>query len=157
MKYFLITLFCVSFLDLKGQVTQPGLTPDLISIISKDIVKSSKWYQENLGFKLIKTMDFPEYDSLKIHFLERDGFKIEIVEKKKAEARSRFSSFENPLLQGFNKISFKVSDIKTLAKTLSDRKVNFKTKVFHDEVFKLTSFIIEDPEGNLLQFVEYDK
>ncbi|HEY0740255.1 MAG TPA: VOC family protein [Chryseosolibacter sp.] len=146
----------------KSQVTRPFapgdvFLPDLASIVANDINKVSRWYADNLGFKLFKQMSLPQHDSLRIDFLEKGMFKLEIVGKKKAADRRPLTSFENPSITGYNKISFRVVNINVLAEKLKASRVTFRTPVFHDDVFRLTSFIVEDPEGNLVQFVEYDR
>src|SRR5687767_4919389 len=68
-------------------VVFPALKPDLISIVSKDIDGVTKWYEQRLGFKVYKSFNLPQYDSLRINFLQKDDFKIEIVGKKTATSR----------------------------------------------------------------------
>lgn len=133
------------------------MVPDLAGIIVKDIDAVTTWYETNLGFTVYKKMDLPQYDSLKINFLKRDGFNLELVGRRRTIDRNEYSSFENPQLTGLNKISFRVQNIQSLADRLRKNGVRFKTNVFHDANFKLTSFIVEDPEGNIVQFVEYDR
>lgn len=53
--------------------------PFLLGINVKDGEKAAGWYMANLDFTLVKKMKFPEYDSLAIYFLEKDGFQLELI------------------------------------------------------------------------------
>jgi catechol 2,3-dioxygenase-like lactoylglutathione lyase family enzyme len=160
MKYWATFLFLL-YLSSSNAQTEPAdsLSPDVVGIIAKDIDRVSIWYVEFLGFKIIKKLDLPQYDSLKINFLKKETFMLEVVGKRKAfsikDYIPGYQSFSDPLLQGFNKISFRVNNIKERYQTFQAKNVIIKAPLFDDKNFKLWTFIAEDPEGNLIQFVQY--
>ena len=150
------------FLIISGLVTtnlygQFKLDPYRLGITVKNIEHASHWYEENLGFKAYKKMDFPEYDSLKIRFLRQGDFEIELIEK-----RTSFSikslrpnySFSNEPLEGFSKIAFRVDDLRQMYEKLKRHGVKEILGITHDKEFDVDFFMVEDIDGNILQFIE---
>jgi catechol 2,3-dioxygenase-like lactoylglutathione lyase family enzyme len=131
------------------------LCPYLVGLIVADISKSADWYHEHLGFEIAKTMDFPELDSLRIVFLKRDASELELVQKRSSISIKKYvpdyDQNASPV-QGITKVAFWVHDVSALADTLRMRGIKILYGPFNDETFKLRSMIIEDLDGNLLQF-----
>jgi catechol 2,3-dioxygenase-like lactoylglutathione lyase family enzyme len=135
------------------------LAPDLLSIIAKDGAATASWYRTHLGFATFKEMSLPERDSLRIIFLKKDSFMLEIVSKKTVfsvkDREPAYRAFDDPRLSGYNKISFRVQDIAALEARLKKAGVTIHLPLIEDKGFGLRTFIAADPEGNLVQFVEY--
>ncbi len=134
-----------------------AIKPHIIGIVVSDIEKASKWYEDVLGLELYKEMSFPQYDSLKINFLKGKDFQLELMEKKSsfsiAEYVSDYSLNKSPLL-GFSKIAFSVPDVNLIYKKMKKMKVTEVLGITEDREFKSVYFIIKDPDGNILQFIE---
>jgi uncharacterized glyoxalase superfamily protein PhnB len=136
---------------------QTQLKPIRLGIIVNNIDNATRWYEKNLGFEVYKRMSFPEYDGLKINFLKRDQFEIELVEKMMSlsikKLKPDYDSNKTPL-EGIMKLAFEVNDIQLLFNQLKkNNQVKFVTKLSHDQTFDVDFFMIEDLDGNLLQFL----
>lgn len=102
-------------------------------------------------------MSFPEYDSLKINFLKGKSFELELMEKKTSfNIKNRIPGYDinKQPLQGFYKIAFTVNNIEQLYSRLKKKNVTEVLGLTDDKAFNSTFFIIQDLDGNLLQFIE---
>jgi len=155
MKYrFIITwLFFFLFCFGHGQ----SIKPYTVGIFVSDIDKSSRWYAKVFDMKLTKELSFPEYDSLKINFLEGNDFRIEMIEKNTAfsitEYVSDYNLNDKPLI-GFFKIAFLVPDIQRIYDQLKTFNVEVLYEITEDTQFDSKFFIIKDLDGNLIQFIQ---
>lgn len=156
MKIFSLMIYFLLFSCLYAQKIKIE-NPNLVGVYVCSAENSAQWYTEKLGFKTFKKMDFPEYDSLKIYFLEKENFRLELIQKKTAlSAKNVIKNYDEektPLL-GFAKLSFIVKNIKELEDKLKSENVKIRYPLIKDNEFKEMSFIVEDPDGNYIQFVE---
>jgi catechol 2,3-dioxygenase-like lactoylglutathione lyase family enzyme len=130
--------------------------PYLIAIVVPNVERTSDWYKEKLNFDLAKRLDFPQNDSLKIVIMKRGEVELELIQKKTSISIKKFvpdfDGFDKVLLIGFAKIAFWVNDANALAIKLKSKNVKFLVNLYEDKNFGLKSFIIEDLDGNVLQF-----
>lgn len=128
-----------------------------IGIVVRDIQLSTNWYEEILDLKLFKEMSFPEYDSLRINFLKGEHIQLELLEKANTfsirDYVPEYSINDKPLI-GFSKIAFEVEDIRKFKEKTKQLKAREITGIIEDAEFNSLYFIIEDPDGNILQFIE---
>jgi catechol 2,3-dioxygenase-like lactoylglutathione lyase family enzyme len=127
----------------------------LVALVVSDAVKSAEWYQQNLGFHTTRKMDFPQLDSLKIIFLRWGSFELELIQKKSSLAIAKIVAGydqEKSPVQGFAKIAFRVENVDAMADSLRGKAVRISFGPFDDETFHLRSLIIQDRDGNYLQF-----
>lgn len=131
---------------------------DLISIISCNPDSLVSWYISNLGFTINREMKFPDRDQLKIVFLKKNDLLIEVIGHGSVFSiegmKPGYNRFERPKLAGFNKVAFEVSNIDSLYNSFLKNGLNMKTPLIDDTTFQLRFFILQDPEHNILQFVE---
>jgi uncharacterized glyoxalase superfamily protein PhnB len=136
---------------------QTSFQPYRLGIVVKDADRASEWYEKNLGFKSYKKMSFPEYDSLKIDFLRSADFEIELVQKKTSlsihKLHPGYNMNKEPL-EGFAKIAFRTKDIKAWYEKLKKNGVKEVMGITYDKTFNADFFMIEDIDGNLLQFIQ---
>jgi hypothetical protein len=97
--------------------------------------------------------------SLRISFLELNGFRLELIEFKDsvslAAIRSKFPAVDDRAkVQGFGKLAFVVTSVGEVAASLKSKKVKFVREVTQEKDTGETWFIIEDVDGNWLQFFE---
>ena len=131
-----------------------SLQPYLIGIGVANAETSAKWYEEVLGFKTFRRMDLPDY-GLKIAFLERGSFRLELVEKKGAAALSHYApDLQDDMVNGLKKYAFLIRDLDAAAAKLKAKNVRFVVEPFDDQAMRLRSFIVADPDGNLVQFIQ---
>jgi hypothetical protein len=131
--------------------------PYLAALNVKDASKAAEWYRQNLGFQITKTMDFPQHDSLRIVFLKLDVFELELIQNRTSFDITKYVpnyDQEKAPIRGIAKLAFMVQNVRLLADTLRLKKVKILYGPFDDKPFSIRSVIIEDLEGNLLQFSE---
>lgn len=119
---------------------------------------STAWYRDNLGFRLARSMDLPAY-KLRIAFLELNGFTLELVEFQSsvslATVKERIAELEDrDHLQGFAKLGFRIPDVDALASALKGRGVKLRMEPTDEPEFHDRFFLVEDPDGNTLQFFQ---
>lgn len=131
--------------------------PSLLGIAVKNVDRVSEWYVRNMGFTIREKMEFPEYDSLRIFFLERNSFRLELVQKRGAfsihSLLPDYDTFDAKLM-GLIKIEFRVDHLDQWFDRMKLAGVKFRTKIMKDEKLKERPFIVEDAEGNLVQLME---
>jgi hypothetical protein len=141
-----------------GQEVNPdsSMRPYLIAIVVQNVENTAAWYKEKLNFEIIKKLDFPEYDSLKIIAMKYGETELELIQKKTSFSINKFvpdyNGFSDAPLRGFAKIAFWVHNIDKLAARLKLMNVKFYRNLYDDKSFGVRSFIIEDIDGNSLQF-----
>lgn len=140
-----------------SSVFSQNIKPHTIAIVVSDIEVSEKWYADVLHMQRFKQMSFPEYDGLKIHFLKSDSFRVELMEKNTSFSINKYVEDYNinksPLI-GFSKIAFSVEDIESELNRINNLNVNVFMGVTEDKQFHSKFFIIKDPDGNSVQFIQ---
>jgi catechol 2,3-dioxygenase-like lactoylglutathione lyase family enzyme len=132
--------------------------PYLMSLSVANLDLSVSWYREVLGFRETRRLKIPG-SSLRISFLELNGFRLELIEFKDsvslAAIRSKFPNVDDRAkVQGFGKLAFAVTSVGEAAASLKSKKVKFVREVTQEKDTGETWFIIEDVDGNWLQFFE---
>ncbi|GHN01791.1 hypothetical protein WSM22_32800 [Cytophagales bacterium WSM2-2] len=115
-----------------------------------------EWYESKLGFKTIQYKRIsPE---LSFAVIEWNGIWIEMIQNPRVTTRNKFTdAFPGAVgMEGFFKLGFYVNQLEDLEKELKAKGVKFKYPMMRNEDFKMKLFIIEDPEGNLIQFYNTD-
>ena len=92
------------------------LRPSLVAISVQNLDQSVHWYTDTLNFKVQETIDLPE-SKLRITFLERNNFRLELIELKDSFPIRRYvpDLTNRALLQGFSKLAFDVDDLRGTA------------------------------------------
>ena len=155
MRTTILALFVVLLLSTAAAV--PAIEPRLVALSVADLDATISWYQDNLGFRLKERKDFPQA-SLRIAFMESNGFELEVVEDKKSVPLAAIqkqlpSADDQAKLQGFVKLAFTVDDLTGLASRMKSNGVRFQmglTKSSREP--GVTFFIVRDNDGNWLQF-----
>ncbi|HEX8616823.1 MAG TPA: VOC family protein [Thermoanaerobaculia bacterium] len=134
------------------------MQPYLVALSVPDVDESIRWYVTNLGFQQKSRAEYPDY-GLVIAIVERDGFRVELVALKGSVApASVVADHSNPaILQGFNKIAFRVDDLAAWAKEFRGRGVKFQLQETANPQDNSSSFIIVDNNGNWLQFTQVNR
>lgn len=157
MKYVFIA-FAALLLNAKA-LSQDSLTnipaPYFSAVIVSNIDSSLIWYQTVLKLKVRNRIENPERGS-KIAVLERSGVLVELIEVKTSLAGKQILKDKPPrtLIQGFSKIGFRVTDLDRIHIQLAELGVKFFGNVFRDPFSSKRSFLVSDPDGNLVQFFE---
>lgn len=133
-----------------------SVAPFMTALVVADANASAAWYRDMLDFREVRRFDLPEHGLL-IVFLERDGFRLELVQNAKSFSVNRYVpdyARSSALLQGFAKMAFKVNSADSLAADLRGKGVKFVFPLGTDENMRQRHFIVEDRDGNLVQFIQ---
>ena len=135
--------------------------PYLLSLSVANLDATASWYRDVLGFREVRHLELPDY-RLRIRFLELNGFRLELIQYQDsvslASIQSKFPNVEDRArVHGFGKLAFAVDDLAAAARALKDKKVKLLRDVSRDEATGDRWMLIEDPEGNWLQFFEARK
>lgn len=115
-----------------------------IGIYASDSIGLSKWYIENLGFKVINTLE--KEGRPPIYFLKGDGgLVLEVLPTKLSKGKRELSS------PGFSHVGLVVDDFVKTEMTLKDRGINLDNVRKTSNGWTIAYF--KDPEGNQLELV----
>ena len=142
-----------------GQAAPPRQTPRilrpaLVAISVPKLEESVAWYQKNLGFEVTERKEFPT-PPLKVAFLQRDGFRMELVELKDSFSIKRYApDLDNPaMLQGIGKLAFAVDDLDALVTQLTKNGVSLRFD-FRKPQDKEKAVIVFDNAGNWIELMQ---
>jgi extradiol dioxygenase family protein len=125
------------------------LTPNFIALSVKNIDTTQKWYCDNLGFTVKKPVANVG-TGVRYELLSGNGMLIELIENAKAARPESVDA----LPHGIFKFGFRVNDLDKLVRMLSSKAISPKYGPYKSTVTDPANFIVEDPEGNLIQFFE---
>ena len=135
----------------------------LVSLYVDSLEVSIGWYSDVLQMELsAPPQEYPDYH-LRMAFLEKPGFHLELVERANSLDRGDALPSEEILLGGFFKMGFSSQDIDALYRRLQALgTIEFVTDVQDlppSEIeipWPTRHLLITDPDGNFVQFFSYD-
>lgn len=129
-----------------------------VSISVPDMWEAVHWYEEKLGFHLVRQKDFPDFGT-RIGVVQREDFRVELIEQRGAVlpplARGVPPDHTNVL--GISQFAYLCDDLDAMMAELKSKGVEpiWVKRVDHD--LGLSFQFIADNNGNLIQFVELMK
>ena len=128
--------------------------PYFNAVIVKAIDSSSLWYQSVFEMKVINRIN-DSLRSIRVVILEARNFVLELIENKSWPDQKKLLSSEpqGARIQGFFKIGFKTADFDNCLKHLAELRI-VPERIYADLQTKKRNFLINDPDGNLIQFFE---
>lgn len=132
-----------------------SLSPHHVALSVPNLEETIQWYQNKLGFTATLRRELPQF-STRQAFLELNGFRIEVFERKNS-TRTQASPANVPddlLTQGYKHIAFTVDDIDAIATELKQRNVEVALEPVVDKELKLKLCFIKDNNGNLIELVQ---
>lgn len=135
------------------------LEPILVAIDVSDLEVATTWYEKKLGFKKKRFVDLHEHD-LTIQFLEKDGFRLELIERSASASRSSLELAEGGFgVHGMTRLGFLSGDVDGLFEKLSASGDTLTE--LHPELppargvpWPWKGFMARDPDGNALVFYD---
>jgi catechol 2,3-dioxygenase-like lactoylglutathione lyase family enzyme len=124
-----------------------------IAISVKDVAASTRWYEENLGLRILKKGVSPRGDAGNV-VLAGNSLYIELMYLVRPELESVKPPSDESLPPGIRKagVVLDSDQFDELFDHLRKKNAQFRGGVFEDKEMKLRSFIVVDNEGNLIQF-----
>lgn len=89
--------------------------------------------------------------------LSWNSFWLEMIQNPRVVKRNELEKTfpERVGNDGFFKMGFYVENLENLETVLKSRQVTFKYPMMVNDRFKMKLFIIQDPEGNMIQFFKF--
>jgi hypothetical protein len=124
-----------------------------IALSVADVDSLSKWYQEKLGFTVLKSGEAPNKIA-KFALLQNEAGVIELIQHREAKtlaeaAPSIKAAFQ---LHGIFKVGMVVENLDQLYASMKERQVQIAYDIMAAKDVPMRSFTIRDGEGNMLQF-----
>lgn len=134
---------------------QTAFKPLFTAIMVENIDSSVSWYGKVLNLKQRNRVDNAARGFKQV-IMQDKGIMIELVQLDKAvSGDSILSTYpRGSALMGFYKFGMMVSNIDAVFQQLHAMAVNVHGKMVSDPVSGKKTFIIADPDGNLIQFFE---
>ncbi len=153
--YGLLLLTTVSFVTGVEGTKINGLekpSASFCALMVPDAAESARWYEENLGFSKIRTLEQPNGQS-RIIMLEQSGAMLEIIQVRDSFAFEATETKPRDRLQGIIKFGFLVDKdvFNRVHRKLEETKASFVGGEFTDDGLKMRSFIVRDHDGNMVQ------
>lgn len=124
-----------------------------VGISVSNMETSLKWYEKNLGFKLIKDDGFVPPLGAKICFIGKDGFELELFEYKEPKPIPEDRKTPNTDLQtiGTKHVAFLTDDMKALKEGFLENGVD----IAHEVTMGAEAVMfVRDPDGVLIEFIQ---
>ena len=126
-----------------------------VMLTTVDYQGTLSWYQNKLGFRIKHEWTVPEFPDLKLAYLEKNGFIIEVVSSRETQAMATPDNFAERLQQpGVGHFAFLVADVDEAIATLKEKDVTVivPPTSFPNSGRRVAFF--EDNNGNLIEFLE---
>lgn len=152
-------LFLLSFLVLFFAAAQETPLPDpegyFSAVIVEDFDSSLNWYTDVLGFELVN-QQASEARGFQVANLQRGGVMLEILELKTAlSPKNAIPDFNSKTrLTGIFKTGFFVANFDGWVNHFKAKGVTFRGNVVTDPESGKKMVIVQDPDGNRIQFFE---
>jgi hypothetical protein len=128
--------------------------PWFSAVIVDNVDSSTAWYQSVFDLKIKNHIDDSQ-SGFRVVIMESSTFLLELMENKAWPDQKELLAGkpEGTRIQGFFKIGFKVTDMDACLKRLAALKI-IPGRIYTDSETKRRNFLINDPDGNLVQFFE---
>jgi catechol 2,3-dioxygenase-like lactoylglutathione lyase family enzyme len=133
-----------------------SMQADHVFIGVDDYEKIKHWYIEKLDFTVDLEWTVDELPGMKLGYLRKDDFRIELIGDEQGSRIPIPTGFAEHLKnKGFQHLAFRVDSVNAVMAELETRGVDaFVPAASYPNIGRRVSFI-KDPEGNVIEFVEY--
>jgi len=158
-KWIFAIHFILLTVNLYSQSNGPGIIGrNLIALSVSSADSTARWYEDMFGLKLLKEIK-PADGSAHIRIEGSEFLLVEIIQMKESKAISecQLQKDQSHLLRGFFKDGLFVRDVQKAVDYFKAKGVAIKHGIFRDKETATMSFLLEDPNGNLLQFIQSEE
>jgi catechol 2,3-dioxygenase-like lactoylglutathione lyase family enzyme len=129
--------------------------PYFSAIVVKNIDSSLAWYKKVLGVELRNRTDAPERGFIQANLHNKEML-IELIQVVGSLSKEKILNDQPPKtgIQGYMKFGFVVKDIDGLFNRLKAENIKFTGRMVTDPVNNKKTFLVNDPDDNLIQFFE---
>lgn len=148
-----IILMSVSTLGVAQQEIK--LQPYFSAIMVSNVEESAKWYGATFGLTVRNRYDSEERGNKQV-IMHSPEMLLELIEMKSKVTTDEVlkDKPQGTVIIGFSKFGFLAVQFDELHKSLTEKKVTFVGRTVRDGVSGKRTFLIRDPDNNLLQFFE---
>jgi catechol 2,3-dioxygenase-like lactoylglutathione lyase family enzyme len=149
----LLPSFAVGATAGAGESMIDAVKPYSVTLSVSNLAETAKWYEQKLGFKEVKSKDYPEFSTALI-FLELNGFRVELI--KDGNARSGITRLDPPkhtASWGISQFAFETRNLAALKSELAAKDVKIVWE-FENADLGARFLFVRDPAGNLIQFLQ---
>ena len=124
-------------------------------MVVSNIDSSIAWYKKVFGLQLRNRTDAPERGFIQANLHNKEML-IELIQVDSSLSLSRILEKhpQKTRVRGFMKFGFVVKDIEDLYRKLKDQNIKFTGRMVTDPVNNKRTFLVNDPDDNLIQFFE---
>ncbi|KAK1302669.1 hypothetical protein QJS10_CPB12g00537 [Acorus calamus] len=133
------------------QESLPLLSLNHVSFVCKSVIDSVKFYQEVLGFVLIKRPSSFDFEGA---WLFNYGIGIHLLQCSSDSAAPRTPSVINPK---DNHISFQCTNISLVKRRLEEMGIEYITAVVIDGGIQIDQLFFHDPDGYMIEICDCQK
>lgn len=130
-----------------------SVRPYVVALSVADLDRSIHFYSQHFGFAEVERLAIPPEGSALV-FLEREGFRIELVQIAGSAPRTPPDPDNDASLRGLVKLGFAVTGINDLVERLRGAGVPIIVAPFDDDKRGFRGGIVRDPDGNMIGLYE---
>lgn len=148
-------MLCILLVLIGVMVNAQDSKPYFSAIIVSNIDSSIEWYKKILKLELRNRTDAPERGFIQANLDNKDML-IELIQVDSSLTEKEILEKYPPRtrVRGFMKIGFSVKNIDEFFSLLKQQNIKFTGRMVTDPVNNKKTFLINDPNDNLLQFFE---
>ena len=153
-----VIVFPLLAAGLRAQTAGPGMIGKTFFAVNVSNADStSRWYEEAFGLKLLKEIKTAD-GSAHVRIEGNDFLMVEILQAKDSRSldECNLQRQQSHLLRGYFKVGIFVSDVRKAEEYFKIKGIAIRHPVFQDKETSTSSFILEDPNGNMLQFLQQE-
>jgi catechol 2,3-dioxygenase-like lactoylglutathione lyase family enzyme len=153
-----VVIFLLLTAGLRAQPQGPGMIGKTFFALNVSNADStSRWYEEVFGLKLLKEIKTVD-SSAHIRIEGNEFLMVEILQLLDSRSLNdcNLRQEQSHRMRGFFKTGVFVSDIRKAEEYFKTKGIAIRHPVFQDKETSTSSFILEDPNGNLLQFLQQE-
>ncbi|XP_010256292.1 PREDICTED: uncharacterized protein LOC104596717 [Nelumbo nucifera] len=133
-----------------SEATMPLMSLNHVSFLCKSVKKSVKFYEEVLGFVLIKRPSSFKFEGA---WLFNYGIGIHLLECSSPNDKREKKAVINPK---DNHISFQCTDMKLVMRKLEVMNIDYVTAVVEEGGLKVDQLFFHDPDGYMIEICNCD-
>ena len=148
-------LIFILLINTAGVVHAQDMRPFFSAVVVSNIDSSIAWYKNVFRLQLRNRTDAPERGFIQANLHNKEML-IELIQVDSSLSKERILKDHAPKtrVRGFMKFGFTVKNIDALYKQLKDQNIKFTGRMVTDPVDNKKTFLINDPDDNLIQFFE---
>lgn len=148
-------LIFIFFVITGGIMHAQDMKPFFSAIVVSNIDSSIAWYKKVIGLELRNRTDAPERGFIQANLHNKEML-IELIQVDSSLPGSSILEKypQKTRIRGFTKLGFVVKDIDGLFQRLKDQNIKFTGRMVTDPVNNKKTFLVNDPDDNLIQFFE---